>query len=60
MNQELSLYKIWKKMIKKTNKNEDELLNEICNEDKNIINILKSFSMKINIRKTAKYDRRNL
>lgn len=62
MNYELSLYRTWKKLSKKINKDEEEVLKEICCENKNIINVLKSLSMKINIRKNVKRknDRRDL
>lgn len=62
MYNELYLYKTWRKLCKKINKNEDEILKEICHEDKNIMNIIKSLSFKIKMRQITKrlYDRRNI
>jgi hypothetical protein len=62
MNNELSLYKVWRKLCKKiinldskeTEKKENEILHEICYENKNTINAIMSFYIKNNMRKIIK------
>lgn len=54
MHSELFLYKTWRKLCKKINKSEDDILKEVCNEDKNTMNILKSLSFKIKARQITK------
>ena len=62
MNNELSLYRVWRKLCKKIinfnfeekKKKEEEILHEICHENKNLISAIKSFYIKNNARKITK------
>lgn len=62
MNEDLSFYKVWRKLCRKIinadfevkRKKENELLHEMCHENKNMINMMMAFYYKNNMRKFIK------
>jgi hypothetical protein len=62
MKDELSLYKVWRKLCKKIinldfvekEKKENEILHEICHENRNKISAITSFYIKNKMRKVIK------
>ena len=62
MKDELSLYRVWRKLCKKIinldsvekEKKENQILNEICHEKKSTIRAIMSFYIKNNMRKVIK------
>ena len=62
MNNELSLYRVWRKLCTKTinsnstekEREEKKILHEICHENRNTINAITSFYVKNNMRKIIK------